>query len=93
LINILILVSLRQEDSQGGMVSAKKLTDVDYADDLALTSDAVANASSPSPPSRKCCQRSDVEIKAVESFTYLGSQINSTEMHENPHIKSLDHPE
>jgi len=61
---------------------AKKLTDVDYADDLVLTSDIVPKCVIPSTSSRKCCPKiktlSAVEIKAVESFTYLGSQINST---------------
>ena len=79
---------------------AQKLTDVDYAEDLAVTSDNISNAKTllhqlAAKDDGLYVNASKTEyisfdqqgtihtasgetIKAVESFTYLGSEINST---------------
>ena len=80
----------------------QKLTDVDYADDLAVTSDTISNAeillhhledaakdvglyvNASKTKHISFDQQGTIQtnsgepIKAVESFTYLGSEINST---------------
>ena len=80
---------------------AQKLTDVDYADDLAVTSDTISNAetllhqlenaakdvglyvNASKTEHIRFGQQGTIQttsgetIKAVESFTYLGSEINS----------------